>query len=81
MEYCKTHTMKIFRLYSVICDEPSYPHSTIEIKNPLTPGNTLEVKCDPGHVNKGSQTITCQEDKTWGFDIEPSCEGKILTCT
>ena len=70
---------KDYHLSSVICDKPTYPHSTIKTKYPSTPGSTLEVKCNPGHVNMGSQTITCQEDGTWGFEIQPSCQelGKI----
>ena len=57
------------------CLEPSYPHSTVkEGEKTLTPGSTQEVKCDPGLVNIGSQTITCQEERTWGFEIQPSCQ-------
>ena len=67
-------TVFYYLAVTLTCDKPSYPHSTIDSEYPSTPGNTLEVKCHPGHVNMGSQTITCQEDGTWGFEIQPLCQ-------
>ena len=65
---------------SVTCQVPTYENTIIDAKYPPTPGSSLEVKCTAGHVNTGSQTITCQEDGTWGWEKQPECQkiGKIL---
>ena len=53
---------------------PAWFYMTTETTFPVAPGDLITVKCPDGFINQGSETITCQNEINYKFDIEPRCE-------
>ena len=48
-------------------------HTTHTINGTLFAGSTVTYRCNSLYELKGSNTITCQEDRTWSPSV-PTCE-------
>ena len=55
---------------------PAWFYVTTETTFPVAPGDLITVKCPDGFINQGSETITCQNEIHYKFDLEPRCEAK-----
>ena len=53
---------------------PAWFYMTTETTFPVAPGDLITVKCPDGFINQGSETITCQNEIHYKFDMQPRCE-------
>ena len=53
---------------------PAWFYLTTDTTFPVPAGTLVTVKCHDGLTNRGSETITCQNDIHFMFSQEPLCE-------